>query len=62
MVGGLLLFGYSNWRSRQEYEPGNPPILPYNGLQFVGLLIVFMMAAHLITLWTGEPFKGRGQF
>jgi len=62
MIVGGLLFAFSNWRARQDYTPGDPPLLPYNGLQFVALLIVFMMAAHVITLLTGEPFKGRGQY
>ncbi len=54
-----IVTGFANYKSRQPYEPGKLPWLPYNGLQFVGLIIVFLMAAHLITLITGKPFTGR---
>ena len=59
LVAGLALTGFANWKSRQEYRPGELPLIPYNGLQFVGILVVFLMAAHLITLYTGQPFRGR---
>ena len=56
---GVVLTAFSNWRARQEYLPGELPLLPYNGLQFVGMIIVFVAVAHLITIYTGKPFTGR---
>lgn len=56
---GVVLTAFSNWKSRQKYVPGELPLLPYNGLQFVGMIIVFVAAAHLITIFTGVPFTGR---
>lgn len=56
---GVVVTVFSNWKARQEYEPGQMPLIPYNGLQFVGMLIIFVTIAHLISLVTGEPFTGR---
>ena len=62
LVLAAVAAGWANWRSRQPYVPGQPPLIPYGAIQFVGLLIVILMAAHLITLGTGEPFRGRRRF
>ena len=50
---------FCNYMSRRPYEPGKLPWIPYNGLQFIGLIVIFLMAAHVITLVTGKPFTGR---
>ena len=50
---------WANWRSRRPYQPGNPPLVPPAAIQFIGLLVAFLMIAHLITLLTGQPFAGR---
>lgn len=54
--------GWANWRSRKPYVPGEPPLVPYGAVQFVGFLVIILMAAHLITLLTGQPFTGRRGF
>ena len=59
---GVVMFGFANWRSRRPYQPGNLPLIPDTALQFVGVVIVIVMAAHLITLITGVPFAGRSGF
>ena len=60
ILGVALVLGlFANWKSRQPYEPGKLPLLPYTGIMFVCVLITFLMLGHLITLLTGEPFKGR---
>lgn len=51
--------GWATWRARKPYVPGSPPLIPLGVVQFVGMVIVFLMAAHLITLLTGKPFTGR---
>ncbi|MCH8861504.1 MAG: hypothetical protein IID51_03215 [Proteobacteria bacterium] len=59
LVLAAAAVGWANWRGRKPYVPGNPPLIPYGVIQFVGMVIVFLMAAHLITLLTGKPFTGR---
>jgi len=49
----------ANILSRRPHRPGRIWTLPYNGIQFVGLVVILMMCAHLITLTTGKPFAGR---
>ncbi|MBM3490495.1 MAG: hypothetical protein FJX68_08590 [Alphaproteobacteria bacterium] len=51
-----VLFGFATWRARRPYEPGRLPLLPMGLVQFVGLLGVVLMLAHLATLLTGTPF------
>jgi hypothetical protein len=53
------LAGFANYKVRQPSEPGRPRWVPYLGLQFVGLLLVVLMLAHLVTLLTGTPLIGR---
>ncbi len=42
--------------------PGNAPLIPYGGIQFVALVAMILMLAHLVTLLTGRPFTGRQGF
>lgn len=46
-------------RERRRYEPGRISLIPWVPLQFLALLGVMLMLAHLISLLTGEPFIGR---
>lgn len=61
-VFGVLLFAFGNLRSRRPYVPGKLPLISDTALQFLGVLLVSVMAAHLITLVTGKPFSGRSGF
>ncbi len=51
--------GWSVWRGRQPYIPGSPPLIPYGAVLFVSMVVVILMAGHLITLLSGQPFSGR---
>ena len=62
LIIGVIMAAYGFWKSRKPYEPMNLPLIPSGLFQFVGIVIVFLMLAHIITLTTGEPFKGRGRF
>ena len=62
LIIGCIMIAFANWKSRQPYNPGTLPLISYNGVQFIALIIVFLAAAHLITLLTGQPFLGRGGF
>ena len=55
----VVLVGFANYKSRQKPQPGQVRMVPYLGLQFLGILVVILMLAHLITLLTGKPFVGR---
>lgn len=46
-------------RERRRYEPGRVGLIPWVPLQFLALLGVMLMLAHVISLLTGEPFVGR---
>jgi hypothetical protein len=59
LLVGAAFGGFANWKARQDYPPGALPLIPWNGVMFVALIVVFVMAAHLITLYTGKPFSGR---
>ena len=47
--------------SRRPYEPGRLPLIPYAAVQFIGVVVILLMLAHLITIWTGTPFVGRSR-
>lgn len=53
------LAGFANYKTRRPGEPGRPSLVPYAGLQYVGLLLIVLMLAHLVTLLTGTPLVGR---
>jgi hypothetical protein len=54
---GFVIF--CNIMSRRPPAPGKVRLLPYTALQFIGLLLAVLMLGHLVTLLTGQPFKGR---
>ncbi len=55
----VVLGGLSNVMARRPSEPGKPRMIPYLAIQYLAILVVVLMLAHLITLWTGKPFTGR---
>lgn len=62
-VGGLVtaLAGVVAliWLEHRPREPGKPLLLPSTPLLFLCLLIIVLTLAHLVTLITGVPHKGR---
>ncbi len=59
LIAAILVTLFANHKHRQPPKLGEAPLIPYLGLQFVGILVIFLMIAHLITLLTGRPFAGR---
>jgi len=61
LVFGLALgvAAVANWQSRRPYDERWLKIAPWNGIQFVAILLALLMLAHMVTLATGKPF-GRG--
>ncbi|MEM1401255.1 MAG: hypothetical protein AAGF58_15315 [Pseudomonadota bacterium] len=55
----LVIFLVANIISRRPPPLGEVRLIPYGAVQFVALVVVFLMLAHLITLFTGKPFEGR---
>lgn len=59
MACAAALLGYTVWRERRGYAPGRPPLVPYALVQFVAVLVLLLLAGHVISLLTGEPYRGR---
>ena len=59
MAVAALAFALSTWRARKPAEPGRPRLIPMGAVQFVALLVVILMAAHLISLLTGQTLTSR---
>jgi len=59
LVASSIIFGCANYMSRRPSEPGIPKLVPWTGLQFIGLVVVILMLAHLVTLLSGTPLEGR---
>jgi hypothetical protein len=58
---GLVLGGVANWQLRRPaYQRW--PIVPWLAVQFVGLAILLIFGAHLISLLTGHPFGRNGGY
>lgn len=59
---GIALFVIV-WRERRaarsERGPGRVPLLPPPMLQFLLLVLIFLLLAHLLSLVTGTPHRGR---
>ena len=53
------LFAFATIMARRPKEDGVIRWIPYVGIQFVALLIIFLAVAHLLSLLTGQPFMGR---
>lgn len=56
---GLGLCAWAAWQERRPRGLGELPLLPPIPILFVGVLVVLVSVAHLVTLWTGVPLKSR---
>jgi multisubunit Na+/H+ antiporter MnhE subunit len=54
IIGVLAIF-----MERRPYVPGKVWYFPYRALWLLCVLIIFLAAAHLITLYTGLSLPGR---
>jgi hypothetical protein len=60
LAAALATFGGALYAARRPPPPpGEPRMVPWTGIQFVSLVVVVLMLAHLVTLTTGTPFRGR---
>jgi hypothetical protein len=59
MVASLGVLGFTNYMSRKPHQAGSTWMVPYHAIQFLALVALLLMLAHLISLLTGQPFTGR---
>jgi hypothetical protein len=53
------VFGFANWRARQPSEPLKVRMINYHVVQMVCIVVILLMAAHLVSIFTGRPFTGQ---
>lgn len=65
-VGAFVVVGiltlWANIASRRPRKLGRVPLVPPDVIQLIGLIVLFVLGAHLITLYRGEPLNLRGRF
>ena len=52
------LFAWANWRHRRHVSGGTFPV-PYMAIQMIALVATLVMAGHMGSLITRQPFRGR---
>jgi hypothetical protein len=57
----VAVLGIAQIRERRKYEPGRITLIPWVPLQFLAMMGMILMLAHLVSLLTGEPLVGRFQ-
>jgi hypothetical protein len=60
LFAALAVAALANWRERRPRDVGRPPLVPYTAIQVIAVLVVVLMLAHLVSLLTGQPLRGRG--
>ena len=58
LVAVLLLLGYATWQLRRLADPMRVRMIDYHVVQLLALIVALLALAHLITLFTGQPFTG----
>jgi hypothetical protein len=60
LLCALAITVLANWRERRPRELGHPSWVPATAIQVIAIVVVIIMLAHLVSLLTGRPLKGRG--
>jgi hypothetical protein len=60
LFAALAVAALANWRERRPRDVGRPPLVSYTAIQVIAVLVVVLMLAHLVSLLTGQPLRGRG--
>jgi hypothetical protein len=60
LLAALIVAALANWRERRTRDVGRPPLVSYTAIQVVAVLVIILMLAHLVSLLTGQPLRGRG--
>lgn len=53
------IIAFANWQERRKRPLGKPPLVSYPALQIIGILFAVLLIAHLVSLLTGQPLRGR---
>lgn len=61
LAAGLALCAYSRWQESRPRELGEVRLVPTTLLLGIGVLLTVLAAAHLVSLLTGVPLRGRLQ-
>ena len=56
---GLALTGLARWQDTRPRELGEVRMFPVVPVMAVGVMLCVLAAAHLVSLLTGVPLKGR---
>ena len=59
LAAGLALCGWAAWQERRQRGLGDLPLLPPIPVLLVGVMLVLVSSAHLVTLATGVPLRSR---
>lgn len=59
LLAALAVLGLSILRERRERRAWRVALVPPWLVQFLAVTVALLMAAHLVTLLTGQPFAGR---
>ena len=59
LAAAISLTAFANWRERGERPLGKAPLISYPVLQMIGIVVAILILAHLISLLTGQPLRGR---
>ena len=60
LFAALAAAAFANWRERRPRDLGRPPLVSYTAIQVIAVVVVILMLAHLVSLLTGQPLRGRG--
>jgi hypothetical protein len=60
LFAALAVAVLANWRERRPRAFGRPPLVPYTAIQAIAVMVLILMLAHLVSLLTGQPLRGRG--
>ena len=59
LAAATVVFAVASILVRRPLPPGKVRLIPPGALQFLALLIMLIMAAHLVSLLTGRPLTSR---
>jgi uncharacterized membrane protein YidH (DUF202 family) len=55
----VAVAGFANWQERRKRPLGDPPLVSYAAIQMLAIVVAILMAAHLVSLLTGQPLTSR---
>jgi hypothetical protein len=59
LTAAAVLFGGATILARRPVAPGEVRLVPWGAVQFLALLVLILMAAHLVSLLTGKTLESR---